>query len=199
MTTTRSSTRSDTWPTADQRAVHVRQTATARRALLLELFQKHKPDAVAHLAAMAAVRYSVEHPLLYGRSTVQDVNVLDAARQTTRRGACWRGREQLRGGNAGAVQGGRGRDRPLAPYPASKRAMEVFAHSYAHLWKLPTTLPAVLQRLRPARPPGHDAVEWAMQIHRAGRSALYNTRLSRCRHEMSRGFVAAAVAIGPPR
>src|SRR6476469_2596428 len=34
--------------------------------MLLELFQKHKPDAVAHLAAMAAVRYSVEHPLMYG-------------------------------------------------------------------------------------------------------------------------------------
>src|SRR5215213_5144588 len=39
--------------------------------LLLELFQKHKPDAVAHLAAMAAVRYSVQHPLLYGAINVQ--------------------------------------------------------------------------------------------------------------------------------
>src|SRR5688572_4173138 len=47
--------------------------------LLLELFQKHKPDAVAHLAAMAAVRYSVQHPLLYGTINVQgSVNVLDA-------------------------------------------------------------------------------------------------------------------------
>src|SRR5258706_5275505 len=50
--------------------------------LLLELFQKHKPDAVAHLAAMAAVRYSVEHPLIYGAVNVQgSMNLLDAARQ----------------------------------------------------------------------------------------------------------------------
>src|SRR5436190_16922365 len=49
--------------------------------LLLELFQQHRPDAVAHLAAMAAVRYSVEHPLLYGTINVQgSANLLDAAR-----------------------------------------------------------------------------------------------------------------------
>src|SRR3982751_2827389 len=52
---------------------------------LLELFQEHRPDAVAHLAAMAAVRYSVEHPLLYGSINVQgSVNLLDAARQVGR-------------------------------------------------------------------------------------------------------------------
>src|SRR5438874_1430071 len=34
--------------------------------VLVDLFREHKPDAVAHLAAMAAVRYSVEHPLMYG-------------------------------------------------------------------------------------------------------------------------------------
>src|SRR5271156_3141881 len=49
--------------------------------LLRDLFRQHKPNAVAHLAGMAAVRYSVEHPLLYGEVNVQgSVNLLDAAR-----------------------------------------------------------------------------------------------------------------------
>src|SRR5437899_9238219 len=39
--------------------------------LLRELFQQHKPDAVAHIAAMAAVRYSVQFPLIYGDVNVQ--------------------------------------------------------------------------------------------------------------------------------
>src|SRR5687767_139697 len=48
---------------------------------LKRLFEQHKPDHVAHLAAMAAVRYSVKHPLLYGMVNVQGTaNVLDAAR-----------------------------------------------------------------------------------------------------------------------
>ncbi len=48
---------------------------------LRELLLTTKPDAVAHLAAMAAVRYSVEHPLIYGQVNVQGtMNLLDAAR-----------------------------------------------------------------------------------------------------------------------
>src|SRR4051812_28075192 len=48
---------------------------------LKSLFAEHKPDRVAHLAAMAAVRYSVQHPLVYGRDNVQaSMNLMDAAR-----------------------------------------------------------------------------------------------------------------------
>src|SRR6478752_2820069 len=49
--------------------------------LLRKLMQEHKPDAIAHLAAMAAVRYSIEHPLVYGTVNVQGtMNLMDAAR-----------------------------------------------------------------------------------------------------------------------
>ena len=41
-------------------------------------------------------------------------------------------------------------DRPLAPYPASKRSMELFAYSYAHLWKLPTTVVREIVYTEPA-------------------------------------------------
>src|SRR3954465_13609258 len=50
-------------------------------APLRQLMQKHQPEAIAHLAAMAAVRYSVQHPLIYGEVNVQgSLNLLDAAR-----------------------------------------------------------------------------------------------------------------------
>ena len=110
--------------------------------LLRDLFQKHKPDAVAHLAGMAAVRYSVQFPLLYADVNVQgSVNVLDAARQI--------GTPTCVLASTGSVYGAdtpvpfvesAAAACPLAPYPASKRAMELFAYSYAHLWKLPTTI-----------------------------------------------------------
>jgi UDP-glucuronate 4-epimerase len=150
--------------------------------VLLELFKQHRPDAVAHLAAMAAVRYSVEHPLLYGSINVQgSVNLLDAARQTTR---C-RCVLASTGSSYGAVtpvpfQETAAADRPLAPYPASKRAMELFAHSYAHLWKLPITILRFFNVYGPHGRPDMMPWKWAQQIHRGEPITLYNNgRLKR--------------------
>src|SRR5438874_5370360 len=48
---------------------------------LRELVKNHRPDAVAHLGGMAAVRYSIQHPLIYGEVNVQgSLNLLDAVR-----------------------------------------------------------------------------------------------------------------------
>jgi UDP-glucuronate 4-epimerase len=165
--------------------------------LLLELFQQHRPDAVAHLAAMAAVRYSVEHPLLYGSINVQgSVNLLDAARQTTR---C-RCVLASTGSSYGAVtpvpfQETAAADRPLAPYPASKRAMELFAHSYAHLWKLPITILRFFNVYGPHGRPDMMPWKWAQQIHRGEPITLYNNgRLKRdwtYVDDIVDGFIAA--------
>lgn len=164
---------------------------------LLELFQKHKPDAVAHLAAMAAVRYSVEHPLIYGTINVQgSVNLLDAARQTT--GA--RCVLASTGSSYGAVtpvpfQEDAAADRPLAPYPASKRAMELFAHAYAHLWKLPTTCLRFFNVYGPHGRPDMMPWKWAFAIHAGEKITLYNGgRLKRdwtYIDDIVAGFVAA--------
>ena len=63
---------------------------------VLKVFQEHQPDAVAHMAAMAAVRYSMNHPLIYGQTNVQgeEVQKLDEVANETliqalgRRGHC---------------------------------------------------------------------------------------------------------------
>src|SRR5215469_1925217 len=49
---------------------------------MAQLVKQHQPQAIAHLAAMAAVRYSVKHPLVYGHVNVQgSMNLMDVARQ----------------------------------------------------------------------------------------------------------------------
>jgi UDP-glucuronate 4-epimerase len=134
--------------------------------LLRELFQQHKPDAVAHLAGMAAVRYSVQHPLLYADVNVQgSVNLLDAARHL--------GRPTCVLASTGSVYGAdtpvpfvesAAAAFPLAPYPASKRAMELFAFSYAHLWKLPTTIVRFFNVYGPHGRPDMMPWQWTLKI-----------------------------------
>jgi UDP-glucuronate 4-epimerase len=149
---------------------------------MLEIFRAHEPEAVAHLAAMAAVRYSVQHPLIYGQVNVQgSLNLLDAARQT--------GQPRMvlasTGSSYGADTPTPFRETapcamPLAPYPASKRAMEVFAHSYHHLWQLPTTILRFFNVYGPHGRPDMMPWKWSVMIMRGEPLPLYNAgRLKR--------------------
>jgi UDP-glucuronate 4-epimerase len=135
--------------------------------LLRDLFQQHRPDAIAHLAGMAAVRYSVEFPLLYADVNVQgSVNLMDAARLAGNRPTCVLA-------STGSVYGSdtpvpfvetAAAACPLAPYPASKRAMELFAFSYAHLWKLPTTIVRFFNVYGPHGRPDMMPWQWTLDI-----------------------------------
>lgn len=145
-------------------------------AVLRDLFQQHKPDAVAHIAAMAAVRYSVQFPLIYGDVNVQgSVNVLDAARLAGNSPTCVLA-------STGSVYGAdtpvpftedAAAMHPLAPYPASKRSMELFAHTYAHLWKLPTTVVRFFNVYGPHGRPDMMPWQWSLQILKGETLTLY--------------------------
>jgi UDP-glucuronate 4-epimerase len=142
---------------------------------LRNLVQQHKPDAIAHLAAMAAVRYSVQHPLIYGQVNVQGtLNLLDAARQA--------GKPRCVLASTGSVYGRdtpvpfvetAPADRALAPYPASKRAMEIFAHSYHHLFGLPTTVLRFFNVYGPHGRPDMMPWQWTRQILNGEPLTLY--------------------------
>ena len=144
---------------------------------LRELFQREKPDAVAHLAGMAAVRYSVEHPLLYADVNVQgSVNVIDAARLAGNQPTCVLA-------STGSVYGRdtpvpfvetAAADHPLAPYPASKRAMELFAHSYAHLYGIPMTVVRFFNVYGPHGRPDMMPWQWTVNILAGRPLTLYN-------------------------
>jgi len=149
--------------------------------LLKDLFAQHQPHAVAHLAAMAAVRYSMEHPLIYGDINVTGtMNLLDAARQITHPGSPG---PRCILASTGSVYGtstpvpfleSTPADRPLAPYPASKRAMELMAHCYCHLWQLPTTILRFFNAYGPHGRPDMMPWQWTMDILAGKPLKLYN-------------------------
>ena len=111
------------------------------RALMQALFAEQPFDAVVHLAAMAGVRASVDNPwLYYDVNLTGTLNLLDAAQRY--------GKPNFVFGSTSSAYGRTQRrpfveddhaDRPLAPYPASKRAAELLGHSYHHLFGLDFT------------------------------------------------------------
>jgi UDP-glucuronate 4-epimerase len=112
------------------------------RAHIEAIFAQHRPARVVHLAAMSGVRYSAARPVLYSEvNTTGSVIVLDAAQR--------HGAAQVVLGSTSSVYGETARvpfreddaaTTPLAPYPASKRAAELFAHSLHHLHRLNITV-----------------------------------------------------------
>jgi UDP-glucuronate 4-epimerase len=105
------------------------------RPLVEELFRRHQPAAVAHLAAMAGVRASVENPwLYYDVNLTGTLNLLDAARVTGKPNFAFASTSSAYGKtDVVPFVESDAADRPLAPYPASKRAAELLGHSYHHL------------------------------------------------------------------
>ncbi len=143
---------------------------------MLAIFKEHRPGRVAHMAAMAAVRYSMQHPLVYGAVNVQGtMNLLDAARQTSLPACVLASTGSVYGTSTPVpFKEDAPADRPLAPYPASKRAMELMAHCYAHLWKLPTTVVRFFNVYGPHGRPDMMPWQWTLDILAGKPLTLYN-------------------------
>ena len=113
----------------------------ADRQALPELFASARLEVVIHLAAQAGVRYSLENPHAYVDSNlVGFVNILEACRH--------HGIRHLTYASSSSVYGANTRmpfsvhdnvDHPLSLYAATKKANELLAHTYSHLYELPTT------------------------------------------------------------
>jgi len=122
-------------------AYHHHEFDLADTARTLELFERERPQRVIHLAAQAGVRYSIDHPQTYGRSNLDAfLNVLEGARH--------HGVDHLTYASSSSVYGGNTKtpfserdavDHPVSLYAATKRANELMAHTYSHLYRLPTT------------------------------------------------------------
>ncbi|MCJ2107381.1 NAD-dependent epimerase [Methylobacterium sp. E-041] len=105
------------------------------------LFAEHRFRLVVHLAAQAGVRYSLENPRAYARSNVDGfLNILEGCRH--------HGCAHLVYASSSSVYGALTKmpfsihdnvDHPVSLYAATKKANELFAHSYSHLYGLPTT------------------------------------------------------------
>jgi len=111
-------------------------------SLLRRLMKSYDVRRVAHLAAMAGVRNSMENAALYmDVNTMGTLNVLEAARHQNVETCILASTSSVYGATQQLpFREDDPADRPLAAYPASKRAAEILAHSYHHLFGLPVTV-----------------------------------------------------------
>jgi len=108
---------------------------------LTELVIDSQPDRVIHLAAQAGVRYSIDNPHAYVQSNiVAFLNILEACKQAKTAHLAYASSSSVYGANTDTpFSAKRGADHPLSLYAATKKANEMMAHSYSHLFRLPTT------------------------------------------------------------
>lgn len=113
----------------------------ADKAALDDCFGRHQFDRVINLAAQAGVRYSIEHPEAYVESNlIGFANLLEACRSAKTPHLSYASTSSVYGGNTTMpFSEDDGVDHPLQFYAATKRANELMAHSYSHLFNLPTT------------------------------------------------------------
>lgn len=113
----------------------------ANKAVVDQCFQDHTFDRVIHLAAQAGVRYSLENPHSYVESNlIAFTNILEACRYAETPHLTYASTSSVYGANTTMpFSEQHGVDHPLQFYAATKRANELMAHSYSHLFKLPTT------------------------------------------------------------
>ena len=106
---------------------------------LQALFAEEAPDVVLHLAAQPGVRYSIDHPFIYQKTNVEGfLNVLECCRHAAKV-------PKLVFASSSSVYGGNTKmpfeesdpvDTPISLYAATKKADELMAHTYAHLYKM---------------------------------------------------------------
>ena len=119
---------------------HLRQDISDGVAVQ-QVFAQHQPQRVVNLAAQAGVRYSIENPLAYIQSNIVGfAHILEGCRH--------HGVEHLVYASSSSVYGANTQmpfsihqnvDHPLSLYAASKKSNELMAHTYSHLYGLPTT------------------------------------------------------------
>lgn len=119
---------------------HIRADLADRKAMN-DAFALHKPQRVVNLAAQAGVRYSIENPMAYIDSNIVGfAHILEGCRHN--------GVEHLVYASSSSVYGAntampfsihQNVDHPLSLYAASKKSNELMAHTYSHLYGLPTT------------------------------------------------------------
>jgi len=108
---------------------------------LMSLCSRERFDVIVHLAAQAGVRYSITNPDSYAQSNlVSFLNILEVSRHNPVRHLVYASSSSVYGLNASMPFSEHDNvDHPVSLYAASKKANELMAHTYSHLYKIPTT------------------------------------------------------------
>ncbi|MDG0837081.1 NAD-dependent epimerase [Staphylococcus equorum] len=110
-------------------------------ALMDEIFKNEKPNVVVNLAAQAGVRYSLENPRAYIDSNIVGfTNILECSRHHKVEHLIYASSSSVYGANTSKpFSTSDNIDHPLSLYAATKKSNELMAHTYSHLYNIPTT------------------------------------------------------------
>jgi UDP-glucuronate 4-epimerase len=124
-----------------RRGFSFEQVDVADGGALGAAFDRAAPERVVHLAAQAGVRYSIDHPRAYvDTNLVGFANVLEQCRARRLEHLVFASSSSVYGANTDVPYSARGgADHPLSLYAATKKANELMAHAYSHLYGLPCT------------------------------------------------------------
>ena len=119
---------------------HIRADLTDHQAIE-EIFSNYKPERVVNLAAQAGVRYSIENPLAYINSNIVGfAHILEGCRHNDVEHLVYASTSSVYGANTSMpFSVHQNVDHPLSVYSASKKSNELMAHTYSHLYGLPTS------------------------------------------------------------
>ena len=111
------------------------------KAAIDQLFDEHRPEHVVNLAAQAGVRYSLQNPYAYTQSNVTGfLNILEACRHFPVKHLLYASSSSVYGANTKMpFSVHHNVDHPVSLYAATKKANELMAHTYSHLYGTPTT------------------------------------------------------------
>lgn len=111
------------------------------RERINKIFEEHRPAVVINLAAQAGVRYSIENPYAYLDSNLTGfLNILEACRNYPVDHLLYASSSSVYGGNKIApFSTNHNVDHPVSLYAATKKSNELMAHTYSHLYNIPTT------------------------------------------------------------
>jgi UDP-glucuronate 4-epimerase len=125
----------------DDRAFTFIKADVADRQDIEDIFRKHRPQRVIHLAAQAGVRYSIENPHAYISSNlVGFINILEGCRHNNVEHLVYASSSSVYGANTlMPFSIHHNVDHPLSLYAATKKANELMAHTYSYLYNMPTT------------------------------------------------------------
>jgi UDP-glucuronate 4-epimerase len=113
----------------------------SEKVALEQVFAKVKPERVVHLAAQAGVRFSIQNPEIYIQSNLVGFgNILESCRRTKVKHLVYASSSSVYGTNKSIpFKESDSVDHPVSLYAATKKANELMAHTYSHLFNLPTT------------------------------------------------------------
>ena len=141
-----------------------------------QIFTENKIDQICHLAAQAGVRYSLENPQIYIKSNINTfLNILEAARNYKIKDLVYASSSSVYGNNQKVpFSETDNTDNPISLYAATKKADELMAHTYSHLFNINTTALRFFTVIGPYGRPDMAPILFASAISKEEEIKVFN-------------------------